>query len=300
MFTDFRFLVFKTVAELQSFTKAAAELYITQPAVTKHISELERQIGDPLFVRHGSSITLTPKGVLLLDQTLQVLASYKALNDVIFTETETFEGWVNFGASTTVSQYLLPQVLAQLKKRYPNVHISLFNGNSRQIEELIKNGKLDLGIIEGCSQIPTLHYDLFMEDELLLVTAAGKKSARKKSITLDELKQLPLIIRENGSGTLDIIEQALEKQGFARKDLNIEMQLGSTESIKHYLYNSETFAFISVRAIIDELKEGKLQVVNLPEMPITRNFRFVSPHGQRSKLVETFKQFCLSYYNQKL
>ena len=300
MLTDFRLKVFKTVADRLSFTKAAAELLISQPAVTKQINELERLLGKPLFLRHGNRISLTDDGVRLLEYANRILALYGELRDAFVEEQGAFSGEIRLGASTTLSQYVLPGLLAKFRKLYPDVRVTLFNGNTEQIERQIADGKLDFGMIEGTASNTALHYELFMDDELVLVTSASNTSFTREEITAADLPALPLVIRENGSGTLDVLSRELSRHGLSLRQLHIEMQLGSTESIKHYLFYSDTFAFVSVQAVLDELAANRLRVVEVGDMELVRRFSFVTAHGQRSRLTDLFKQFCLNHYNRKL
>lgn len=300
MLTDFRLKVFKTVADRLSFTKTAAELLISQPAVTKQINELERLLGKPLFLRHGNRISLTDDGVRLLEYANRILALYGELRDAFVEEQGAFSGEIRLGASTTLSQYVLPGLLAKFRKLYPDVRVTLFNGNTEQIERQIADGKLDFGMIEGTASNPALHYELFMDDELVLVTSASNTSFTREEITAADLPALPLVIRENGSGTLDVLSRELSRHGLSLRQLHIEMQLGSTESIKHYLFYSDTFAFVSVQAVLDELAANRLRVVEVGDMELVRRFSFVTAHGQRSRLTDLFKQFCLNHYNRKL
>ena len=300
MLTDFRLKVFKTVADRLSFTKAAAELLISQPAVTKQINELERLLGKPLFLRHGNRISLTDDGIRLLEYANRILALYGELRDAFVEEQGAFSGEIRLGASTTLSLYVLPGLLAKFRKLYPDVRVTLFNGNTEQIERQIADGKLDFGMIEGTASNPALHYELFMDDELVLVTSASNTSFTREEITAADLPALPLVIRENGSGTLDVLSRELSRHGLSLRQLHIEMQLGSTESIKHYLFYSDTFAFVSVQAVLDELAANRLRVVEVGDMELVRRFSFVTAHGQRSRLTDLFKQFCLNHYNRKL
>ena len=121
MITDFRLKVFKTAADKLSFTKAATELFISQPAVTKNINELEKQLGTPLFLRHGNNISLTAGGTLLLKYANRILSLYSNLNSEFSTEGNIQEGNIAIGASTTLSQYVLPGILAKFKRHYHNI-----------------------------------------------------------------------------------------------------------------------------------------------------------------------------------
>ncbi len=295
MITDFRLQVFKTVAEHLSFTRAAEELYISQPAVTKHIRELEKQVGGALFIRDRGHITLTGKGELLLKHTQEILAAYRNMNEA-FAETDiSFTGTLRIGASTTISQYVLPKYLAQFRKQYPQIHITVFNGNTEQIENWTANGEIDLGIIEGDAKHPSLHYSIFLQDEIVLVTTVDHVLFRKDEISLSELPKLPLVLRENGSGTLAVVEHALASKGITRNMLQINIQLGSSEGIKRYLYSAGIFAFLSIAAISDELTSGRLRVIEIEGLRINRSFRFAVLHGECNRLGNLFISFCQNH-----
>ena len=300
MITDFRLRVFKTVADRLSFTKAAGELLISQPAVTRHISELERQLRVSPFLPGTGGFSLTRRGQRLLVHANRILDLYGNLNDAFAEEEKRFCGEIRLGASTTIAQYLLPGILASFKRRYPEIRLELFSGNTERIEEQIAGKRLDFGLIEGKASRHSLHYEPFMDDELVLVTSASNSAFRDDETTLEKLRQLPLVIREAGSGTLDVLEEALAAKGFSLQMMHIEMQLGSTEGIKRYLYHSGTFAFLSVQAILDELTQNKLRVVEIEGFEVRRRFSFVAMHGQHGRLVELFKQYCLSRHNIKL
>ena len=288
MITDFRLRVFRTAAEKLSFTRAASELFITQPAVTKHVGELERQLGVALFLRRGGTISLTPEGERLLGYARRILSLYGELNEAFAPD-----GAVPGGESTTLSQYVLPAVLSRFRKRYADIRVTVADGNTERIERLVADERIDVGLIEGQAARPSLRYETFMQDELVLVTSAGNRALGRDGMCAADLTSVPLVIRETGSGTLDVVERALAAKGLSLRSLNIEMQLGSTESIKHYLYDSGAAAFLSVQAIREELRHGLLRVIGLSDLSVTRCFSFVSLRGRRSRLVDLFERFCV-------
>ena len=289
MITDFRLRVFRTAAEKLSFTRAASELFITQPAVTKHVGELERQLGVALFLRRGGTISLTPEGERLLGYARRILSLYGELNEAFAPDGAVPGGEIALGASTTLSQYVLPAVLS----RYADIRVTVADGNTERIERLVADERIDVGLIEGQAARPSLRYETFMQDELVLVTSAGNRSLGRDGMCAADLTLVPLVIRETGSGTLDVVERALAAKGLSLRSLNIEMQLGSTESIKHYLYDSGAAAFLSVQAIREELRHGLLRVIGLSDLSVTRCFSFVSLRGRRSRLVDLFERFCV-------
>jgi len=289
---DFRLQVFYTVAKRLNFTKAAAELYITQPAVTKHIRELERHFKTSLFERSGNKkIVLTTAGAILLQHAEKLAGIYRELEFDMNLLIKQHAGVLRIGASTTVSQYVIAPVLALFHHKFKDVEMSLITGNTEQIELSLLNKEIDLGIIEGLSKNPQISYQPFVDDELVLVTSTNNTSLKKSTLKPDELKNYPLLMREHGSGTLDVIAHALKPHYIKLSDLNIEMHLGGSEAIKLYLLHSNCVAFLSVHSIINELKNNELRIVDIKGLDILRPFYFIQPHGQPSQLAELFIRF---------
>lgn len=292
--SDFRLKVFQSVARHLSFTKASQELFVSQPAITKHIHELEAAYGSPLFERKGSRISLTDAGRLLLKHCEQILDEYNKLEFEMNLLHDDFVGELRLGASTTIAQYVLPPVLACFIKRYPHVKISLLNGNSREVEKALQEHRIDLGLVEGVSRLPNLKYTTFLQDELVAVVPSNSKLAKQEEIKPKQLLQIPMVLREYGSGTLDVIEQSLSKYHIRLSDLHILMYLGSTESIKLFLLNADCMGIVSIRSIQEELKAGKLQVIEIEGMRMMRELDFVQLQGAEGGLARLFMQFAQS------
>ena len=288
---DFRLNVFVSVARNRSFTKASRELFISQPAITKHIQELEMQYKTPLFERTRNQVCLTRAGELLLSHATGILQMYNQLDFEMHMLTDHLSGQLHLGASTTIAQYVLPPVLASFIRKFPDIRLSLMNGNSGEIEHALAEGKISLGLVEGNTRRPGLHYAPFVKDELVVVTRTANKHVRQEEITLEQLCSLPLVLRENGSGTLDVLEAALSAHHVRLSSLRVLMQLGSTESIKLFLQNSDCLGIISVRAVREELMAGKLRIVDVKGFTVERMFSFVLRQGQNGGLEERFIRF---------
>lgn len=296
---DFRLKVFYTVAHRLSFTKAAAELFITQPAVTKHIKELEHQLNAQLFRRNGNSIVLTTAGGILLQYAEKIFQTYTELETELAQLNNMEAGTLHIGASTTVAQTILPKILAQFKKAYPAVNFTFLQGNTDEITQLVLAEKIDIAIVEGAAHYPQLAYAPFAKDEIVLVTRANSQLAKKAEISPKQLLNIPLILREAGSGTLDIIFNALAAAGVNPKELQVEIRLESSIAIKQYLLYSETATFLSIQSVVSELKYNELSIIGIKGMEIFRTFQFIQLHGKNSKLIDLFKRFCLATYNLK-
>jgi LysR family transcriptional regulator, transcriptional activator of the cysJI operon len=291
---DFRLKVFYTVARRLNFTKAAEELYITQPAVTKHIHEIETYYKIQLFHRNGTKIKLTPAGIALLEHAEQLFNIYRNIEVDLAAINENVKGAIRIGASTTVAQYVLPKYLASFKQKFPDIKIELTTNNTEHIENALIANKIDFGIIEGQSKRPQLKYTTFLKDEIVLCTRTGNPFIKKPSITLALLKELPLLIREQGSGSQEVIAAALKKAGIKVSQLKIEMVLESTESIKAYLSSSDCFAFLSIHSVLKELKSNELTIIDIKELNIERAFYFVKQQGDNQHLTELFMKFISS------
>lgn len=292
---DFRLKVFYTVAKRLSFTRAAEELFITQPAVTKHIKEIEHHFKVQLFERNGTKIKLTAAGETLLQHTSQLFALYNNLEFDLNSFSKQYTGKLRIGASTTVAQYVLPPILAAFHKKFENIKVTLTINNTEQIEQALQTNTIDLGIIEGHSKNKLLKYIEFIKDELVLTARFDHPLAKKAFIRPEELLKIPLLLREPGSGTLEVVAHALKPLGIKISQLENEMQLGSTESMKLYLLSSEAMAFLSVHSILKELQNKECRIIDVKGLGIERYFYFIQQHGQAESLPELFMNFARHY-----
>lgn len=297
--SDFRLKVFYSVAKHLSFTQASKELYISQPAITKHIRELESLYGVRLFDRMGNKISLTDAGKLMLEHCEQILAAYRRLEyDMNLLKNE-WTGDLRLGASTTISQYVLPPILARFTEKYPKVNVTLMDTNSRNIEQALQNHDIDLGLVEGVFRLPSLKYEPFLHDELVPVVGTQSKLAKKDEIGLDELQQLPLVLRERGSGTLDAIEMAFDEVGLKLSSMNVRLYLGGTESIKSFLRCSDSLGIVSLQAVAPELRRGDFKIIDIKGMQIKRHFCFVHLQGQEEPSSINFMRFVYQYLKER-
>jgi len=292
---DFRLKVFHTVAKRLSFTKAAADLFITQPAVTKHIKEVEQYFKVQLFERQGNQIKLTTQGQVMLQYTEQLFTIYRKMEFDLNSFSDNHKGLLHVGASSTISQYVIPFTLAAFHKKYKDVVVKLMNGNTEQIEHALLNNDIDLGIIEGKSKNKGIKYTEFVKDEIVLVCNTNHPMAKRSFVTIEELKNIPMLVREAGSGTLDVISYALKPFELTFHQLNIEMELGSTEAIKTYLRNSNCMAFLSVHSVFIELANNSFRIIDVEGLTIERYFYFIERQGTSEQLAHLFMVFAQQY-----
>ena len=295
---DFRIVVFLSVARNLSFTKASNELYISQPAISNHINEIENLYGIQLFERINNKVVLTSQGQVFLQFAEEIHRQYRELEFEMNLLTQKDTGKLMIGASTTIAQYLLPIIMSKFMSSFPDIKLFLITGNTEYIERLILDHKVDMGIVEGVSHKKEFKYALFAQDELVLVTSTKHKT--REEISFDELKTLPIVLRESGSGTLEVIQKLLKSRGLKLTDLNVVVQLGSTEAIKRFVIAGDSYAIVSVSAVVDELRRGELTVVEIVETRIEREFSFIRLCGSKNRLVDKFMQFAITTYNKML
>ncbi len=288
---DRRLQVFHAVAKHLSFTKAAEALFMTQPAVTFQVKQLEEHFNTRLFERGHGRNTLTAAGLLVLEYAEKILALSAELDLRLKEMTGEVGGLLLVGASTTIAEFLLPQVLGDFKSKYPKVQPRLTVANSETVENRVAEHTLDIGFIEARSHRDSVAADVCCEDELQAVCAPSHPLARLKSATAKQLAQYPFISREPGSGTREVIDQYLNNAGVSPDSLNVVMELGSPEALKGLVATGLGFTIISRAAVSKETRLG--QLVRVPLAPrLIRDFSVVYPKEKfRSRLVNTFVQF---------
>lgn len=287
---DHKLVIFYHTAKHLSTTKAAEVLHLSQPAISKSIKELEREMGLTLFDREKGRLSLTPAGKYLLEQSEDLIERERTIKFDLQHMQKQFSGTLHIGASTTLSQYILPELLAQFREKYPHVKINLISGNTDQIEQELLNRNIQLAFIEGTPSQTDIHYIPFLQDEIVLVTAA--RNAPRETISKAELHNLKFVVREKGSGTYNIIQRQLATVNISLTELNQQIVIGSTEGIKQYLKYSDCYALVSVFSIRDELSRGTLKVVDIDDLEITRTLYAIHKQGQIDPYADLLLRFC--------
>jgi len=288
---DRRLQVFHAVAKHLSFTKAAEALFMTQPAVTFQIKQLEEHFNTRLFERGHGRIAITPAGMVVLDYAERILALSAELDTRLKEMTGEVAGLLLIGASTTIAEFLLPKVLGEFKAKHPKVMPRLFVGNSEAIESRVAAHTLDVGFVEAPARLQGVTSDVCCEDELVVVCAPGHALAQLKGVTPKLLQQHPYISREPGSGTREVADQYFQKAGVAPDTLDVVMELGSPEALKGLVATGLGFTIMSRATVANELRLGQLATVPLAPRLI-RNLSVVFPKEKfRSRLANTFIEF---------
>ncbi|HEX6297900.1 MAG TPA: LysR family transcriptional regulator, partial [Burkholderiales bacterium] len=282
---------FHAVAKHLSFTKAAEALFMTQPAVTFQIRQLEEHFNTRLFDRAHGRIALTPAGQLALEYAERILGLSSELDTRLKEISGQVAGPLLIGASTTIAEFLLPQVLGEFKARYPAVVPRLFVANSEAVQGRIAERSLDLGFIEGDSHLPSLVTDVCCDDELQVVCAPSHPLAKLKSVAPKALMEHAYVSREPGSGTREVVDNYLQKAGVQPDSLQVVMELGSPEALKGLVATGLGFTIMSRAIAALEVKLGRLVQVPLAP-PLIRHLSVVYPKERfHSRLVNGFVQF---------
>lgn len=288
---DRRLQVFHAVAKHLSFTRAADALFMTQPAVTFQIKQLEEQYGTRLFERRYGSISLTPAGEILLEFAQRIIALSDEMDTRIGELTGEMRGPLLVGASTTIAEFMLPRVLGEFNALYPQVRARLIVGNSEIIESQVAEQTLDLGLIEAPAKLSGLSSQMCCEDELQVICAADYPLAEFSKLTPAELVDYEFISREPGSGTRAITDAYFELHGIAPGSLKTQMELGSPEALKGVVSTGLGFAIVSRVVVEKEMRLGELLSIPL-DPPLKRGLYLVHPQERfQSRLLTTFIDF---------
>lgn len=292
---DIRLTTFITVARIKSFTKAAEILNLTQPAVSQHIKYLEEYYGVGLIKKTGKEIDLTEEGLILYKYSKELDILHRNLEAEIRNKSGIHKSY-KVGASMTVGGYVLPYILAEYKREHPNTDILLQVNNTEEIISKLLNRKLDLALVEGNFDRDKFGYKKFKDDEMVLAVSDKHQFAKKGKVSIEEILQGELIIREKGSGTREIFENKLKELGYDICSFNPYMELGSISAIKSLVEENLGYTIISKETIKRELKQGVIKIVEIEGIQIYREFNFIYLKESNEKFIDEFIKFC--YINE--
>ena len=309
MLENYRIQVFRAVAEQSSFRRAAEQLHISQPSVSQHIQLLEEELGVRLLDRTSTGVHITEAGKLLLDYARQAADLSQHLLAQLPNQASQPSGSLRLAASTTVAQYLLPRMLAGFHRDHPRITLSARSGNTQQVTDWVLASKTDapeadLGLIEGPAASKEVKVEPFLDDCLTLIvpskhpwsisSASTGSSTSSGAISLDQLKQASILLREPGSGTRRVMEQALRRAGLRLNQLSIAMELDSTGAIVSAVEAGLGIGFVSELAIQKELRLGTLATVSVQGLEMKRVFSLIRRRGPiEAGPAATFREFAL-------
>ena len=293
--------IFVSVAELNSFTRAAEELYLTQSTVSAHISSLENALGVPLFSRGTRrSVQLTPQGQRLYPAAKRVLSDCRALDQLAANGGEDLP--LLLGASTVPAQYVLPEMLAAFLRQHDGCRYSLRRGDSLQIHEFLSAGTVRIGFVGTALDPAGLQYDAVAEDRLVMVTANNRYYQEKKrgGVCGCELLGEPTVAREEGSGTDRTVVSYMRSRGFPESRLKIVARIDNPETIKSMVACGAGVSVLSAMAVRAEVQAGKLLSFEMDEAGLRRTIYMASRKNEAySELEQQFMRSCRRYSGMK-
>ena len=267
--------IFTAVYRTRSFTKAAEELFTSQPTISEHMKNLEERLGCILFDRLGRSISPTPEADLLYPRAVEILEEMHKLETNLASASRTVAGELIIGASTIPGEYMLPQRAAAFNSRYPEVSFEILIKDSGRIIDDISAHRIYLGVVG--TELPSTNLDFtpFEGDELVLAAAAEEEIS--STIAPADLVKCDFLVREQGSGTGRTVEQFLDRVDITQRSLKIRATLGSSTAVKEAVKTGLGIAFISKTAIRDELSQGTVKTIEVDGLALKRSFFVVTP-----------------------
>ena len=277
----------------RSFARASDELNLRQPTISKHVRTLEKEFNCQLFDRLGKTIIPTKEAEILYQHSIELIEGVDALKETIGERERHLTGKLMIGASRTPGVYLLPRIISGFQKEYPTISFETPVSNSEGIVESILKHELFLGIVEATPDDDQIEYTHFIDDELIVISSPSLVKGHR--IELRELKKLPLIMREEGSGTRRGVEEFFESEGIPLSRLKVAGIFGSTDAVKQAVKTGLGFSILSRFTVTDELKYNMLKRIELPDVEIKRSYYIVTRKKRTlPKLYDTFFKYLLA------
>lgn len=282
--------IFKTVADLKSISKAAQMLFMSQPTVTLQIKKLENYLGTTLFTRKKNNLELTPQGKRLYEHAERILKEYAALEEEIKRLNVAYKDVLMLASSSTIGDFLLPKILPGFLEKNPDLRLNLFVGNSKEVEEGVLSKVFNLGLIEDSINSNKLDTKKFYEDEIILI--ASVNNPIPATIKLEDIHKYPLIMREVGSGTRNVVENSLGIK------LNPVMEISSSRAIAKLVENSGYISFVSRLVVSEMLGCNLVKEIKIEGVSIKRHFSIITQKNIRLSATErAFYNFLVKMQN---
>lgn len=264
--------IFFEVAKSLNMTETSKNLYISQPAVSMAVSEIENELGVKLFERIGKKLYLTYEGEVFLEYARRILNIYDECRIKIGHITDLKCGKLKIGASTTIGIYLLPEMIGSFGNTYKDIEISIVIENTKIIENMLLENKIDIAFVEGPVYSDEIAVKDFCDDELAVIVSSKHRLADFKEVDKKELENEKFILREIGSGTREVFEQAFYKSGLEYK---VAFELGNTEAIKKAVIANLGISCVSERCVRDEVDLNRISILKVKDVDLSRKFHFI-------------------------
>jgi len=270
--------VFASVAEHGNLTRAARDLRVSQPAVSKQLNDLEHDLKTQLVDRLPRGVRLTAAGEILYAHAQRILQAERTAEQELRDLRGLGRGKLGVGASTTVGSYLVPSLLGELHRQHPGVELDLMIANSAAVQSAVLDNRCDVGLIEGFVGSEMLEVETVAADDMIAIASPTHPALVRAPLWSDALRELPLLMREHGSGSREVVEAALRSRSLAIEPV---MSLGSTEAIKNAVLNGLGIAFVSRLSVVHELASRRLTELPFSDLHIRRDLLLISLRGKR-------------------
>ncbi len=294
MITIKHFIIFKEVANVKSMSKAAENLYISQPTISQKIQEIETFYNIKLFQRYSKSLGISEEGMIFLEHTNKILAEIDSLNSTFFNNKEKVS--IKIGTTLTIGTTLAPKLFKSIENEYPNLSLKVYVDNSQSIENLILENKLDIALIEGNTHNDNILKIPIIEDEVALVCSFNHPFKKYKNINVSQLKNSQFIVREKGSATRTKLEKYMKENNIP---YTISWECHSWECVKNAILNNHGIALIPTNLIKSEIKNNLINILNLKDCNWNNTFS-ICYHKNKiwNENLELLKNY-ISNYNFK-
>lgn len=274
---ELKFLeIFCKVVEERSFSKAAEALFLTQPTISSHIKNLEEELNIKLLDRLGRDVVPTKAGEVLYKYAKEIVNLKKNAVQALDEFKGIVKGRLIIGGSTIPGEYILPEYIAGFKKTHPDITVTLKIGDTQDIIDMLLNGSVEMGVVGSKTNDKRIECKEFLKDELALIASGRHFKKSKAKIDKKDLKNLPIIIREKGSGSRKTIEEIFKMHGIDIENLNIVAEFGSTEAVKQAVKSGIGVSFVSRFAVKSEIQNKTLKAIPIKDFNITRHFYIIT------------------------
>src|SRR6266516_3173452 len=287
---------FCAVVELRSFSQAAERLGVTQPAVSLQIRSLEKRLGSQLLDRSGRRVEPTEAGRRLYRSAQRMLALEEQLLGELGDENGTLSGRLEIGASTGPGGTVLPVLLCEFQRRHPDVRVALSVSETQRVVDQVARRELELGVVGAARRHRAVTFEPFFRDEVVLACPPGHRFAGK-TVSLEQLREEPLIVMQEGAGVRQVIEDELRGVGVRLRDLDVRLELGLQESVRSAVAAGHGVAFISRTAIEAELAAGTIAEASVEGLEPAREISLVRASGRAETRVA---QAFVAYARERL
>lgn len=288
-------MTFRTVVDKRSFSQAAEELEISQPAVSFQIRSLEERLGHRLLDRAGRRVAVTEAGEIVYRYAKRMIGLEAELEREMGEVGSRIAGRLVLGSSTGPGELVLPRLLGAFSRAHPDVRVSLVVSDTQTVCERVLDDELEIGVVGAARAQRGLEFEPFMRDELVAIAPPGHHLAGREAVAIDELAAEPMIMQQEGSGVRAVLEAALRAGGVRDRDLNVAMELGLQQSVKAAVLDGLGITVISRLAVEREVAEGSLVALRLEGEGLERHFFAVRAAGRTPKRVtQAFMEFARS------